>query len=89
MKKFGKNRRKEMNPFTGPRSGQEQTGKKRKKREEEVVQYRKGGYDTVVFVPPTPKSKLKKSFDGEIKKTDFKIKVLYLQERQLKDCYRS
>ena len=46
------------------------------KREKKKSWYKKGGYDTVVFVPPTPKSKLKKSFEEEIKKTDFKIKVV-------------
>ena len=30
----------------------------------------------MVFVPPTPKSELKKLYENEIKKTDFKIKVV-------------
>ena len=46
------------------------------KRWKKASWYKKEGYDTVVFIPPTPKSKLKKSFEEEIKKTEFRIKVV-------------
>ena len=64
----------EMNPCTGPRSGEEVTDKNRKERRRRVG-IKKEGYDRVVFVPPTSKTKFKKSFEEEIKKTDFKTKV--------------
>ena len=50
--------------------------RQQQKREKKKSWYKKGGYDTVVFVPPTPKSELKKLYENEIKKTDFKIKVV-------------
>ena len=52
------------------------SARQQQKREKKKSWYKKGGYDTVVFVPPTPKSKLRRSFENEIKKTDFKIKVI-------------
>ena len=38
--------------------------------------FKKGGYETVVFVPATPGSKLKKDYEEEIKKTRIKMKVV-------------
>ena len=35
--------------------------------------FRKGGFDTVIFVPATPGSQLKRRYLREIKATDFKI----------------
>ena len=38
--------------------------------------FRKGGSDTVIFVPATPGSQLKRRYMREMKATDFKIKVV-------------
>ena len=38
--------------------------------------FRKGGFDTVIFVPAMPGSQLKLRYMREIKATDFKIKVV-------------
>ena len=38
--------------------------------------YRKGGFDTVIFVPATPGSQLKNRYMREIKEAGFKIKVV-------------
>ena len=45
---------------------------KRKKRDE---WYRKGGYDSVIFVPATPGSELKSRYEKEIDEAGIKIKV--------------
>ena len=50
--------------------------------------YRRGGYHSVVFVPSTPGSSLKKRFDEEIKKSEFKIRVVEKAGRSLKDSFQ-
>ena len=47
--------------------------------------YRNGGYQSVVFIPSTPHSMLKKKFDVEIKKSRFSIRVVEKAGRSLKD----
>ena len=47
--------------------------------------YRNGGYQSVMFVPSTPHSMLKKEFDMEIKKSRFSIRVVEKAGRSLKD----
>ena len=46
--------------------------------------FRKGGFDTVIFVPATPGSQLKLRYMREIKATDFKIKVVEQSRTTLK-----
>ena len=47
--------------------------------------FRKGGFDTVIFVPATPGSQLKhRRYMREIKATDFKIKVVEQSRTTLK-----
>ena len=38
--------------------------------------YRKGSFDTVIFVPATPGSQLKERYVKEIKRAGFKIRVV-------------
>lgn len=48
--------------------------RERKKRRDNW--FRKGGYETVIFVPATPGSQIKRRYMREIKATEFKIKVV-------------
>ena len=47
--------------------------------------YEKGGYEAVVFVPATPKSKLAKSYKAKIKESGIKIKVVERAGRKIKN----
>ena len=48
------------------------------KREKAAALYKRGGADTVIFVPATPNSKLKKKYNEEIEKSKLKVKVVEL-----------
>ena len=48
----------------------------RERRKRRDNRFRKGGLDTVIFVPATPGSQLKRWYMREVKATDFKIKVV-------------
>ncbi len=50
----------------------ERVREKRKKRE---GWYRKGGYDSVIFVPATPGSELKCRYEKEVDEAGMKIRV--------------
>ena len=54
---------------------------KEKKRRE---WYKQGGFDTVLFVPSTPKGKLKHMYESEIKKSGVRMKVIEKTGRTLK-----
>ena len=54
--------------------------KERKKRD----WYKQGGFDSVLFVPSTPKGKLKHMYEKEIKKSGIRIKVVERTGRTLK-----
>ena len=62
-------------PLYRPRSWKqlERAEERRGKRE---IWYRKGGFDSVIFVPATPRSQLRNQFMREIKETGFKINVV-------------
>ena len=45
----------------------------RKKREKKEAWYKKGGCESVIFVPATPRSELKRRYEEEIKKTRYRI----------------
>ena len=47
--------------------------------------YEKGGYEAVVFVPATPKSKLAKSYTAKIKESGVKIKVVERAGNKIKN----
>lgn len=38
--------------------------------------YRRGGHESVLFIPATPRSELKKLVEGEIRESNWKIKVV-------------
>ena len=58
--------------------------REKNKRRKKESWYKKGGYDTVVFVPDTPKSTLAKEYRREISKTNIKMKVVETSGRSLK-----
>ena len=56
----------------------------KKRRAQKENWYKRGGYKSVIFVPATPHSKLRKRYEEEIKKTDLKIKVVETSGRTVK-----
>ena len=46
--------------------------------------YTKGGFESVIFIPATPDSKLKKRYEDTVRKTQFKFKVVEKSGTQLK-----
>ena len=62
-------------PLYRPKHWQ-RTDRKKKKRAKKEDWYKKGGNKTVIFVPPTPHSQLRKRYQDVIKKTSLKIKVM-------------
>ena len=87
LKAYEEIKRKEREQETPMYRSKEWKRKERqqKKREKRENWYKKGGYDSIVFVPPTPKSKLRKRFEKEIKNTEFKIKVVETAGRSVKN----
>ena len=64
-----------MRPISRPNNWR----KEERRREREINKkawYKKGGYESVMFIPATPKGELKKSYQQEIRKSGFKIKVI-------------
>ena len=49
---------------------------RKEKRDKQRNWYKRGGYDTVVFVPCTPGSIRKQSYENAIKTTNIKMKVV-------------
>ena len=58
--------------------------RRKDKRDKKTQWYKKGGYDTVVFVPCTPNSELKKNYEKIIERTNIKIKVIERRGQTLK-----
>ena len=52
------------------------TEREKQKRNKKENWFKKGGNETVVFVPATPQSKLKKAYEEEIRKAEMKVKVV-------------
>ena len=48
--------------------------------------YKSGGFDSVLFVPATPESKLKNMYQREIGKSGFRVKVVEKVSTSLKSC---
>ena len=59
--------------------------RRKEKRDKQRNWYKRGGYDTVVFVPCTPGSILKQSYENAIKTTNIKMKVIEKRGQTLKD----
>ena len=50
--------------------------RKEKKRRTTGTRYKKGGYDSVMFVPATPGSVLMKKYKNEVQKSGIKIRIV-------------
>ena len=64
----------------GYKTAERRETKEKKKKE----WYTKGGFESVIFVPATPNSTMKKSCEAVIKRTSFKVKVVEKSGTQLK-----
>ena len=53
-----------------------QNEKRKEKEEKRRSWYRKGNYSSVIFVPATPESSLKRSLDEDVKKSGLKIRIV-------------
>ena len=58
--------------------------RRREKRDKKTHWFKKGGYETVIFVPCTPNAQLKKSYEQIIERTDIKMKVVERRGQTLK-----
>ena len=72
-----------VKPMYRPKGYQTEERKEAKKRKKKEW-YTKGGYESVIFIPATPTSILKKSYEEIIKETPLKIKVVEQSGVQLK-----
>ena len=72
-----------IRPMFRPR-GYQTAERKKAKANKKTEWYSKGGFESVIFVPATPESKLKKKYESEIRKSRFKIKVVEKSGTQLK-----
>ena len=54
----------------------QKTSRKKDRLEQKKNWFRTGGYDTVLFIPPTPNSELMKEMQQEIKKSGIKMKAV-------------
>lgn len=59
--------------------------RKKEKRTKKETWYKKGGYETVMFIPATPKSELKKIYEKTIENSKVKVKVIEKRGQTLKD----
>ena len=50
--------------------------RERMKRVKKEEWFKKGGYESLIFVPATPKAELKKKLQRKVDETDIKIKVI-------------
>ena len=53
-----------------------QNERRKKKEEKRASWYRKGNYFSVIFVPATPESSLKRSLDEDVKKSGLRIRIV-------------
>ena len=79
---------KDIRPLYRPKTWHkaERMEQKEKKKNE---WYRRGGFDSVVFVPSTPDGKLKRMYQTEIRKSGLRIKVVERTGRTLKSKLQS
>ena len=59
--------------------------RKREKRRKKTEWYKKGDYETVVFIPTTPQSQLKNQYEKIIKELEIKMKVIERRGLTLKN----
>ena len=71
-------------PLNRPRQW-ERRRRKREKDEKKKTWFKKGGEESVIFVPCTPEGKLMRAYQEQIKKSGFKIKVVEQSGTKLKD----
>ena len=53
-----------------------QSERRKEKEEKRRSWYRKGSYSSVIFVPATPESSLKRSLDEDVKKSGLRIRIV-------------
>ena len=53
-----------------------QNERRKEKEEKRRSWYRKGNYSSVIFVPATPESSLKRSLDEDVKKSGLRIRIV-------------
>ena len=53
-----------------------QSERRKEKEEKRRSWYRKGNYSSVIFVPATPESSLKRSLDEDVKKSGLRIRIV-------------
>ena len=73
----------EKNHCTDQSTGRERS-ERRKRRAKRENWYKKGGYESVIFVPSTPHSQLAKRYHETVKETGLKIKVVERSGRTVK-----
>ena len=70
-------------PLYRPKNWQ-RTDRKKKRRGKKEDWYKKGGNKSVIFVPSTPHSELKKRYEDAVRKTKLKIKIVERSGKTIK-----
>ena len=50
--------------------------RRKEKQKKKISWYKKGGYSSVIFIPATPQSTLKRALNEDIKASGLKIKII-------------
>ena len=77
------NEEKGIRPLYRPKSWHKNERLETKERKK-TTWYKRGGFDSVIFVPSTPDGKLKRMYQTEIRKSGLRIKVIEKRGRTLK-----
>ena len=56
----------------------------RSKKDKQLNWYKKGGYESVIFVPATPNSELQKKYSNEVTKSGLKIRIVERAGKSIK-----
>ena len=59
--------------------------RKKERGDKKLNWYKTNGHESVIFVPCTPESQLRKLYEREVKKSDFKIKIVERSGTKIKD----
>ena len=70
-------------PLYRPREWQRDE-RNRSKRDKQLNWYKKGGYESVIFVPATPNSELQKKYSNEVTKSGLKIRIVERAGKSIK-----
>ena len=73
IQELGQTRR--VKPMYRPKEWR-QNERRKEKEEKRRSWYRKGNYFSVIFVPATPESSLKRSLDEDVKKSGLRIRIV-------------